>query len=179
VQVTVNTPTVAINTYGWLIRGLDGGYRPLHSPVLGSTVHPLEIRRLDRRTLLLTAEDGFLAPPGHPFPGEDSPPPVDVRNIYRMFDRIYRGSRPFTVGRRIELADLEVVIRQATADGRPEAVEFHFHRPLEDSLYHWVRSLGAVAGPCLYVLHPAGGGRERLLPRRDGSFCRFFILTNR
>jgi hypothetical protein len=139
VVVTVSTPTVAINTYAGLIQILDGGIRSIRGYVLGSGVHPLEIRRIDERTLLLTAEGGFLAPPGSPVPGEEASPPVDVRNIYRMFDRIYRGSRPFTAGRRIELADLEVVIRQVTADGRPEAGEFHFHRPLEDSLYHWVR----------------------------------------
>lgn len=138
VLVTVNTPTVAINTYGWLIRILDGGFRPLRSPILGSSVHPLEILRTDERTLLFTAAGGFLAPLGSPVPGEDESPPVDIRNMYRMFDRIYRNSKPFAVGQRIELADLEVVVRQVTADSRPEQVEFRFHRPLEDPLYRWV-----------------------------------------
>ncbi len=139
VVVTVSTPTVAINMYAWLIHILDGGTRSLRGYVLGSGVQPLEIRRTNERILLLTADGGFLSHLGAPVPGEASPPPVDIRNMYRMFDRIYRGDQPFTVGQRIELADLEVVIRQVTADNRPEAVEFRFHRPLEDSLYRWVQ----------------------------------------
>ncbi len=138
VLVTVNTPTVAINTYGWLIRVLHGGSWPLRSPILGSGVQPLEIHRIDERTLLFTADGGFLSHLGAPVTGEDAPPSVDVRNMYRMFDLIYRGDQPFTAGQRIELADLKVVIRQVTSDGRPEAVAFRFHRPLEDPLYCWL-----------------------------------------
>jgi hypothetical protein len=138
IQVMVNTPTVAISVYSSLIGVLDGTLRPHRGHVLGSGVHPLEIRRSGERALLITARGGFLASPGRPVPGDDRSPPVDIRNMYRMFDRIYRGDQPFSVGQRIELADLEVVIRSVTGDGRPESVEFRFHRPLEDPLYRWL-----------------------------------------
>jgi len=139
VLVMVNAPTVAVTSYGWLIHVLDGGVRPRGSHLLGSTTHPLVIERTDVRTLVLSAAGGFLAPPGSPVPGEDPPPPVDLRNMYRMFDRIYRSDRPFAIGQRIELADLEVEIVSVTSDGRPGIVSFRFNRDLDDPLYCWVR----------------------------------------
>ncbi len=138
IQVMVNTPTVAISVYSSLIGVLDGTVYPHRGHVLGSGVQPLEIRRSGEQALLITARGGFLAVPGSPVPGDERSPPVDIRNMYRMFDRIYRGDQPFSVGQRIELADLEVVIRSVTSDGRPQSVEFRFHRPLEDPLYRWL-----------------------------------------
>lgn len=144
--VTINTPSFAVNAYGYLGHLLKSDASPVQGYVLGSGCHPKEVLRLDSRTLRIRVEGGFLADLGTPFPGEQDQP-IDIRNMYRLFDRIYRARQPMKTGERIELNDLVVEVGTVSSDGRPVEVDFRFTCPLEDPSLHWLQWMDGTFVP--------------------------------
>ncbi|MHC4608907.1 MAG: hypothetical protein ACYS7M_00990 [Planctomycetota bacterium] len=136
----VNTPTYYVCAISALIRTLDSAALPLRTFVLGSGIHPMEIRRPDQRTLTIRPAAGFLAPPGSPQPGHEATQPLfDMRYGFPLLDLLYRDQSPMRVGQRIELADLRIEITSVTKDGRPAEATFRFAKALEDPFLRWLR----------------------------------------
>jgi len=85
---------------------------PRHTWALTVGPFETELRRLDKYTLEIRPERGFVPNP---------------------WGRMFRGwSYPFKVGQIIQLEGLRIKVVRITKDGRPLAVQFRFDKPLED-----------------------------------------------
>jgi hypothetical protein len=102
-----------------VMRSLLGtGPVPRRIALLSSMHSPCTISRIDDHTLVIEAEHGLFELP---------------------FDRLLRSlETPFEVGERVEVTDFAVTVRSVTEDGRPRAMEFIFHEPLEHHGYRWL-----------------------------------------
>jgi hypothetical protein len=105
--------------YTSIIRLAEGEHpAPRRLALLSSITSDVRVFKEDEDTLVLTAEQGFLAEP------------VDL--LLRSLDL------PFEVGETLERPDFRAEIRSITNDGRPGTVAFHFRAPLEDPSYRWL-----------------------------------------
>ena len=90
---------------------------PLLPTMLGSFLADLDVRRVDTRTLEVTATDGW-----HQLP----------------LERLVRShTRPFQSGAVISMKGYRVRLIDLTESGHPRTVHFEFDRPLEDTGYRW------------------------------------------
>ena len=138
--VIVNAPSFFVSVFGRLIQGLRGLPVPARVLVLGSGIHPIEVVRLDDRSILVRPEGGFLALPGSPRPGHEATQPAfDVRYLFQLLDRLYRDTSLMRRGEQIELTGVTVEVEAVTPDGRPAGVSFRFDRRVDDPSLRWLR----------------------------------------
>lgn len=116
--VIVNAPDAAFASYITIVREERGQVVPAKLLVMGVGVRPLELERLDDRTVTLTSQAGLV--------GDST-------------DRLTRGYEPFVVGDVIKLSDSTVEIIAVNADGVPTEVCFSFARPLENEAFRWMQ----------------------------------------
>jgi hypothetical protein len=136
----VNTPSYSTYAYGALTRLLHAEPYLSRTIVLGSGGRPIEIRRPDKRTLLIRPEGGFLARLGGPGPSRELEQLLfDERCVMQSLDRMYRGSTRMTIGQRIELLGVTVEITATADDGRPAEAAFHFLTELESPFFRWMQ----------------------------------------
>ncbi|MEM7347169.1 MAG: hypothetical protein AAF485_23265, partial [Chloroflexota bacterium] len=84
--------------------------------LLASTTYPVEVTRVDDRTLLVQPVAGY----------------------FLGFDSAFRGDgHPFALQEMVPLSDMRAEIMAVTADGRPSQVMFHFAYPLESEKFSW------------------------------------------
>lgn len=102
---------------------------------------PIEVTRIDARTLDLRLEYGLFSTP-----------------ISRYFRSADRG---FEVGERARVADLEIEIRDLAGPGNPGTLRYRFPVPLEDDSLRWLRWNERVYEP--FEL-PKQGETVRLAP---------------
>ena len=116
--VVANAPVDAFIGFLQVMRERRGVPRPAHVYSLSSATSPIELTRHSERVLRVRPERGYL---------------------YTESERFWRGARhPLSLGQRIELSTMTAVVVELTADGRPAAVDFLFHGPLDSSVYAWV-----------------------------------------
>jgi hypothetical protein len=90
---------------------------PRHTAQLASAFSQLRLRRVDPRTLEITAGDGFLE---------------------RDADRLmWSPTRPFRAGQTRQRPGYTARVLRVTADGRPRTVRFRFGVPLEHPSLLW------------------------------------------
>jgi len=105
--------------YFRLMRTAPGdGPAPRRVTQLGALTTAHTVRRVDERSLVMRAEDGFLA-----------------HTIDRL---LWDRDRRFTIGERIERPEFTAEILSLTRDDRPLEVAFHFRSALEDPGLRWL-----------------------------------------
>ncbi|MBU0718445.1 MAG: hypothetical protein KJ749_09370, partial [Planctomycetes bacterium] len=136
----VSTPSYISFAYGALTRLMYGPPYLSRTLVLGSGVHPIEVYRPDKRTLLVRPEGGFLALPGNPQCGRGLEQLLfDWRCVLQSSDRMYRDNTPMTVGQQIPLLGVTVEITAVTDDGRPAEAAYRFSFSIENRLFRWLQ----------------------------------------
>jgi hypothetical protein len=158
--VVVQAPTGFVATYTAAVRHAAGLPAPRRLLVLGAGVYSMEVTRVGDDTLVVRPEGGYLLPRGDA-PQDRAQPPVDARYLVALFDNLYRGSTPFTLGQRVELPDATVEVTSLTPDGRPAEARFRFARGLHDPSLLWLRWDDGVYVP--FEL-PAAGASVTLPP---------------
>lgn len=145
-QILVTAPGVFIAGQLQYVRALDG--RPLTHRVrqLALKLRPVEVTRLDQRTLSLRPQIAF------------SPP-----NPLWKFCR--DDAHPMSVGERIELSRMTVVVEEVSETGWPVAARFQFEVPLEDSSLQWLRWRDNPEGFVPFV--PPAIGESVVVSARD------------
>jgi len=87
--------------------------------LVSSRLRPVEVRRLDDRSLVVRPGAGFL---------------------HGMADPLVRGpDQPLTLGEQIKLDGMTVEITEIGAEQRPTEAVFHFDVPLEDASLRWLQ----------------------------------------
>lgn len=136
--VLVSAPSSFIVGYGILRRASEGATLPRRLRLLTSSIHGVEVERLDARTLVLRPAGGLLLPPGSGRQMGLEVPPVDVRYFFQVLDLLFRDEEPpFQVGDEVQLKGLDIRVTEVI-DGRPGAIRYRFDRPLDDPTLRWV-----------------------------------------
>jgi hypothetical protein len=126
-----------------VVQALEGRPGPRRLRALGFGPVPLQLTRVDRRTLSLRFEGGILS---HPIL------------------ELYRDARiPMQKGRVIELDGLRIRVAALTGDGRAQQVEFRFDQDLEADRFVWLAWEGDRYAPFRL---PAPGETVRVAPAR-------------
>jgi len=87
--------------------------------LVSSRLRPVEVHRLDARSLVLRPEAGFL---------------------HGLADPLFRGpDQPLTLGQHIALSGMTVEITELGPDQRPAEAVFRFDVPLEDKSLRWLQ----------------------------------------
>jgi hypothetical protein len=115
-----------------IIRSVTGRPYPRRMRSLAGPYRPIELHRLDERSVVLRPVDGFLAIP-----------------LERWLDV------PFELGHTVHLTGMRAEVLELTADGRPAATRFTFDVPLEDPSLRWVQWTDVEVEPL--ELPPIGG----------------------
>jgi hypothetical protein len=116
--VLVTAPVILAATYFPIMQALAGLPVPAHVRFLAPHQPPVDIRRVDDRTLVIRPAGGFLKSP---------------------WDQLARnGCHPMSLGERVELAGMTAEVTALTSDRRPAEVKFRFDRPLEDPSFRWL-----------------------------------------
>lgn len=137
--VLANVPGDPFGGFIQMIRQSRGTPRPAHLRWLAGGLTAVSLERLDRHTLRVAPEGGFLG---------------------NQIDRMLRSThRPFRSGDRIEMTGLTIEIERVTPDGRPASVRARFDVPLEDPSLVWLRWRGLGLVP---YAPPAVGQRDVL-----------------
>jgi hypothetical protein len=141
--VLINPPDhIYLVTAIWAVRLLDKQSLPRHLRALSSG-GTLEVARVGPKSLRVRFLDGF-------FPTE--------------FSRFVRSPEErFSIGQRIALPGMTVVVEALDAQGDPEQVRYEFPVPLEDSSLHFMSWRDGVYVPWT---PPAIGQMDRFTPQR-------------
>lgn len=149
--VLVNAPDYLLFvTHVPTMQALAGRPVPKRVRALATGPTPVEILRLDERTLRVRLERGLFAGP---------------------LGRLFRPRQePFAAGDRVEVAGLAVEIVAVDGAGVPVEVDYRFATPLEDPARRWLRWDGGGHAP---FTPPAVGERTFLEPA-IGPFDLFY-----
>jgi hypothetical protein len=134
-----------------IIRSLTGQPYPRRMRSLAGPHRPIELTRVDERTVVLKPVDGFLANP-----------------LERWLDV------PFSLGHTVDLTGMRVEVLEITPDGRPAAARFTFDVPIEDPSLRWIQWNGmrvepvelppigaSTTIPAGFLFSSGSGGRDR------------------
>ncbi|MCX7718981.1 MAG: hypothetical protein N2111_11370 [Candidatus Sumerlaeaceae bacterium] len=106
---------------------------------LSSGVTPVQLTRLDSRTLVVEPSGGFLVRPGDAAHGKGVLPKVSVTYFVQTMDRIFRRSdHQMALGQRVQAGGCTVEVLRLTPDGRPAAIRVEFPSDLEDPRFVWM-----------------------------------------
>jgi hypothetical protein len=144
VVVLMNPPADPMASYVTITRAALGEPRPSALRWLLSGPGPVEVERLDERSLRVRAGGGFIRLPS---------------------EALFRSvrERPFSHGDEIELTQMHVTVTSTGRDGSPTEVVARFERPLEDPVYVWLAWKGAGYAP----FTPPPPGVRVTLPETD------------
>ena len=137
--VIVNAPSSV--SFFYLQGARDPGDEsvPAHIRTLAPGYSPIEMTRLDSRTVAVRPQNGYFAPPGG---GErqDSLPPFHFMYAIERMETLSRSEAlPTTLGERIDLTGMSVEMTATTRDGRLAEATVRFAQPLDDSALVWLR----------------------------------------
>ena len=136
--VMVNAPGGLWGTFLRTMRSTRGLPVPNRVHVLATGMRPLEITRLDARTLRIRPAGGYLAPARTPPRADEEPPAVSLAYLLQQADLVFRGKgHPLEPGYTVDLTGLTVEVAATTADGRPREATFRFDAALEDPRLLW------------------------------------------
>jgi hypothetical protein len=120
--VVVSAPSEAGIFFAWSHRDAEGIPKPGRTRLLATSLGSVSVTRLDRLTLRVRPDNGFLA--------------TEVHQMLRS------PSRPFRAGDAVELSNMIATVIEITTDGRPRTVDFRFTAPLESNEWLWMRGAG-------------------------------------
>lgn len=140
-HVTIINPTGTLSyAAGILQRLFTNDPIPASINYLSSGFTPVQIERVDDRTIRVTPEGGYTPLPG-PIVDKTTgmTTQVSMENVYRALDEnFYNPRNPMHVGQVVALSEVTVTVTEMTVDGRIAQAEFTFAHPLEDSRYVWL-----------------------------------------
>jgi len=137
--VIVNSPMDLVTIAVPVMRSSLEKPMPKHAWALATGLDPVEITRINDRTVEVRQEGGFLP---------------------SLYAQMFRGpDDPVTVGQRFELSEMTAEVVSITEDGRPLEVRFRFDVPLEDPKLIWMVLEGGKLERCA---PPAVGDTIRL-----------------
>jgi hypothetical protein len=142
--VIVTTPSDALVGYVPIMRASRGQPRPAHLLWLATGTTEVHVERVDASSLRISSPEGLL---------------------HEAIDQMMRSPRvaPFSVGDRIVLPTVTLVIEAVTPDHRPSRVLATFAVPLEDPSLIW-RQWGTTT----YVPYqPLAVGAKQVFPTID------------
>jgi hypothetical protein len=137
----VNPPGVATYTVGLFWKVFTDEPIPSSINYLAPGFTPVEIQRLDDRTIRVTPEGGYTPPPGVAVdPSSGVTTPINEQNVYRAIDRsfYYDPHHLDAVGQTVTLSEFTVQVASLTDDGRISSAVFTFDAPLESERYIWL-----------------------------------------
>jgi hypothetical protein len=106
---------------------------------LSSGVTPVQLTRLDARSLVVEPLGGFLIKPGAAVHGMENTPPASVTYFVQTMDRIFRRSdHRMTMGQRVQTGGCTIEVLRLTSDGRPAAIRVEFPGDLDDPRFVWM-----------------------------------------
>lgn len=124
----------------------SGRQAPRRITMLASGYRPVDVTRVDERTLRVRPRRGYLVPP--------RTPAADGPQAAAMLDRVYRlqqsdvafrnDARSFRVGEQVALDGVTAEVAALTEDGRPAEAVFRFDAPLEDAKWVWLYWTGGA-----------------------------------
>jgi len=134
-----STPSFATLSYCYLSRLVQEEQILNRAMIVGSGGNRIELRRIDKRTLLVRPDGGFLAAPGGLAPGKEMKQLLfDQRQGLFAIDRLYSDATPMEVGQKIDVLGMTVEIAEITEDGRPASAVFGFRASLDNPLFRWL-----------------------------------------
>jgi hypothetical protein len=142
--VLLNPPNDVFGAFVPAMRSAMGVPRPARFRVLASGTSEVAVTRVDAQTLRVRPARGFLE--------------HDSERLLRSV-----AHRPFKQGEEIPLAGMTATVTEATSDGRPAEVLFHFDVPLEDPSLVWLCWGEEGYVPCA----PPAVGTSETLPAHD------------
>lgn len=139
--VVVNPPSTFLALTCLPAWASEGKPLPRHLRILASSqFHPVEVRRIDDRTITVRPRGGYLV---------------------TVLDRLFRDDQdPFSVGEKIELTGMTVEVTELTGSGRPAEAAFSFNVGLEDASLRWLQYEKGRYVP----FHPPAVGQSIELP---------------
>jgi hypothetical protein len=137
----INSPSPGQSLYLLPIREMREQPTPEHLRILAPGHTPLDVTRLDSRTLSIKPESGFLVPTQIDLENDLKPFPIaHIAYTYRYGDAFFRENNlKLSLESRIDLPGVAVEVESLTQDGRPWEARMIFDRPLEDSTLQWLR----------------------------------------
>lgn len=144
--VIVNSPIALATTYLPIRAALEGRPVPRHTRVLSPSSEEVTITRLDVRTLVIHAKNGYLATPA---------------------DQLCRTpDYPLALGEKVELTGLTDEVTALTDDHRPTEARFRFSVPLEDPSLRWLQFKSGQ----FETFRPPEVGEQITVPRAPTPF---------
>lgn len=137
--IAINTPLDLLGASLPLLRASTEEPVPTSWWWLSAGSRPVDVERIDTRTIVLRPEAGFLN---------------------RPWSQIFRrpSADPMAAGDRIQLSEMTVEVLSVTEDGRPKEAKFTFTKRLEHPSLHWVTWSGGTYVP--FPLPPPGETRR-------------------
>lgn len=139
--VVVNPPSTFLAMTCLPAWASEGKPLPRHMRILASSqFHPVEVNRIDERTITVRPRGGYLV---------------------TVLDRLFRDDQdPFSVGEKITLTGMTVEVTELTDEGRPAEAAFTFSVDLEDASLRWLQYQRGRYVP----FHPPAVGQSVELP---------------
>lgn len=139
--IFINPPCSLAITYAIPIRLIARRPVPERLRVLAPGLDPIELRRLDDRTLAVCPKYGYLSPPNWRTGSWNDPRGyVDPVSAFKVAERLlYDPEQLFLPGQTFKLTHVTIRIAQVTLDHRPLVADFTFDKPLEDPSYIFLR----------------------------------------
>ncbi len=139
--VVINAPSPGQSIYMLSVRDFYGQSMPAHLRILAPGRSPVEVTRLDPRTLLVQPEYGYLLNPGaRTGTSRDWLPVLNPAFATQYGESFFRSPyEKIPLGTQVKLTGATIQVTALTKDGRPLQIRVTFDRPLEDTTLRWLQ----------------------------------------
>ena len=139
--IVINSPSPGQSLYLLPLRQVRNQTVPDHLRILAPAHTRIEVTRLDRQTLVVKPDAGFLVPTQIDLENDLKPFPIaHIAYTYRYGDAFFReNGRQMPLEGVVDLPGLQVEVRSLTQDGRPWEARMTFEKALEDPSMHWLQ----------------------------------------
>lgn len=139
--VVVNAPGAFFAAMIPMVRSGREQAAPKSFRCLAGGTWPIEIRRIDDKSILVRPEGGFFPINGSPAGSTAMTiPQMNMSYIPQVIDRLTLGDRAdFVEGETVRTKGMAAIVTEVSEDGRPAAVIFKFDRDLEGPSFLWLQ----------------------------------------
>lgn len=137
--ILVNSPCALAACFLTPYRMLEHLPYPAHIRVLSPGSMPVQLKRIDEKTLLVRPKYGYSPPPdplNRDFPWSHI---SEVFIVRRLEGLIRNYTYPAQIGERVELSGVSVEVTGLTEDQRIAEATFHFTKSLDDPSLKWMK----------------------------------------
>jgi hypothetical protein len=137
----VINPPGAMSFMGGLFQRLFSGEPfPQSINYLSSGFAPVNIERVNERTISVTPEGGYTPLPGMIVDEKTgTETPIHLENVYRALDGFYYNPRnPMHAGQIVVLNEVTIDVAEMSDDGRIARAVFTFAHSIDDERYVWL-----------------------------------------